>query len=319
MKLFRNTVLVIAAFIVAEASFAQTYPARPVRFIIGFPPGTIIDGSARLVASEMEKRLGQPIVLEFKPGANGTIGAKYVVTANPDGYTLCYCNVLGTHPIFNKNNAVDARKDFAPVSQFITTPWLVFSSGKLPVSSFRDLVAFSKANPDRLQYGSQTANINLVMHMLRERTGVAARPIPYKGSPQAIIALIAGEIDLGSGTILAFLPHVRAGKIRALFVASATRSTLLPDVPTAAEAGIPNFEMALNYGLWGPLNMPSDLVKKLSVESTAALKIPAVAEKLRQAYGADPVGSTPEDQLRAFDSEIKFWTEAARLANYKPD
>lgn len=318
MKLFQYAIMLLTATFIAESSFAQSYPTKPVRFIIGFPPGTIIDGSARLVANEMEKRLGQPILLEFKPGANGTIGAKYVVTAKPDGYTLCYCNVLGTHPIFNKNNAVDARKDFAPVSQFITTPWFIFSSAKLPVNSFRDLVAFSKANPDRLQYGSQTANIDLVMQMLKERTGVVSRGIPYKGSPQAIIALISGEIDLGSGTVLAFLPHVRAGKVRGLLVASATRSSLLPDVQTAAEAGIPNFEMALNYGLWAPLNTPTDLVKKLNMEASAALKIPSIADKLRQEYGVDPVGSSPEDQLRTFDAEIKFWTEAARLANYKP-
>lgn len=313
-----NVMLTLAMLIAASASLAQPYPTKPIRIVIGFPAGIILDFIPRIVGNEMAKPLGQPIVLEFKPGASGTIGAKYVVNANADGYTLLFGPAVVTHPILNRNNAVDAGKDLAPISHFATTPYFFVSKASLPVSSVQELVAYAKANPDSLKHGTPSATTNLVMQMLMSRTGINSRSIPYKSSAQVTIALLAAEVDWSVANVAAFLPYIQAGTVRALFVASAKRSALLPNVPTAAEFGVPNFEVASNYGLWAPLGTPRDIIQKLSAEAANALKIPAVVEQLRKCCGVEPVGSTPEELMRTFESDIKFLSEAARQANYQP-
>lgn len=314
-----DVMLTLAMLIAASASLAQPYPTKPIRIVIGFPPGTILDFVSRLVSNEMAKPLGQPIVIEFKPGASSTIGAKYVVSANPDGYTLLYGPLVAAHPLLNRNNAVDAGKDLAPVSRFATTPYFFVSRASLPVSSLQELVAYAKTNPDSLKHGLPSATTNLIMQMLMSRTGINSRSIPYKSSPQITIALLAAEVDWSVANVAGFLPHIQAGTIRALFVASTKRSSLLPNVPTAAEFGVPNFEVASNYGLWAPLGTPKDIIQKLSAEAATALKIPAVAEQIRKGSGAEPVGSTPEELMRTFEADIKFLSEAARLAKYQPE
>lgn len=315
---WRSLAVVLATVGIGGLAAAQQYPTKPIRIVIGFPPGTILDASARLVGNEMEKRLGQPIVLEFKPGANGTIGARSVAASSPDGYTLFYGNALTIHPIFNRNNALDAATEFAPVSNFATTPYFVFSSAKSRVGSFQELLAFAKANPDVLKNGVPAAPSELIMQMLKSRAGISYRNIPYKAASQTILALLSGEIDLAASAAQPVLPHIRSGAVRALFVASARRSSVLPDVPTAAEVGMPNFEFAVNLGLWAPAGTPRAITQRVSAEAAAALKTPSVAEQIKAALAAEPVGSTPEEQRRTFDSDTKFWSEAARVANFQP-
>ena len=318
MRIFFSIIFWLAAFIVPNTSVAQAYPTKPIRFIIGFPPGSIIDTVARLVGTEMEKQLGQPIILEFKPGANGTIGAKSVVASPPDGYTLYYGNVLLAHPMFNLNNAVDAAKEFSPVSRFATLPYFLVSRASLPVKSFPELVAYSKANPDRLTHGAPTTTADLLMHMLRSRTGLQTRSIPYKGSPQMLTALLAGEIDLTITSVQAFLPHIQAGTVRALLVTSSRRSPVLPNVTNNNDLALNDFDMALNFGLWAPLGTPREITLKLSSEAIAALRNPGIIEQIRKGSAAEAVGSTPEEQMRAFESEVKSWAEAIRAANFRP-
>ena len=315
----RDVLLALALLIVAGAPSAQTYPSKPIRIVIGFPPGTILDLISRLVGSEMAKPLGQPMVLEFKPGASGTIGARYVVNASPDGYTLLYGPLVSAHPLLNRNNPVDAGKELAAVSRFATTPYFFVCRTSLPVSSLPELIAYAKADPHRLKHGLPSATTDLVMQMFKSRTGINSRSIPYKSSPQITVALLAGEVDWSVANVAGFLPHIQAGTIRALFVAAARRSPLLPSVPTAAEFGIANFEVASNYGLWAPLGTPKEIIQRLSAEAAAALQIPAVAEQIRKGSGAEPVGSTPDDLIRSFDADIKFLSDAARLANFQPE
>ncbi len=317
MKEIVHWVTAAIALVAAGSSLAQGFPNKPIRIIFGFQPGTIQDAVARPVALEMEKRLGQPIILEFKPGANGTIAAKFVAGSAPDGYTLNY-NSITIHPIFNKNNAVDAAKELAPVSQFVQTPVFLFARTSLPVTTLQELVAYGKANPNNIKYGTSNPTINLGFEMLKVRTGLAALDVPYKASSPTILAMLASEVDMTFSSPGVFLPHVEAGKLRAIFVASNKRSPILPNVPSASEIGIPNFELAVNNNLWAPVGTPRDVVTKLSEAAAAALRMPTIVDFIRKGIGSEPVGSTPEEQLRTFESEVKFWSEAARLANYQP-
>jgi tripartite-type tricarboxylate transporter receptor subunit TctC len=297
---------------------AQSYPEKPITFVIGFAPGTVLDAVANLVGSQMEKELGQPIILEHKPGAAGSIGAKYVVASEPNGYTFYFGNATSYHPLFIKNNSVFAGTDFDPVIQMTTAPYFFYISAKRGISSFADLVAFGKSNPGALKHGAASPTVDLIMKLLENRTGLQSTSIAYKGSAPIITALISGEVDTHAATVQPFIQHIKAGTIGALFVASKERSSLFPDVPTAAEAGIADFEAVNNIGLWAPKNTPREIIDKVNAAAEAALADPAVVEKLRNEFGVEPVGSTPEALLASFDAETAFWTEAAKLANFQP-
>ncbi len=312
-------VLILAALLFAGSAFGQAYPNRPVRIIVGFPPGTSLDQVGRPVGNELEKRLGQPFVMEFKPGANGTIGAKAVVTAKPDGYTLFYGNTVSIHPVLTRNNAVDAGKELLPISHYTTAPFFLVSRATLPQTTWQEVAAYAKANPNKLTYGATSQTIVLVMEMLKSKSGFNARGIPYKGPPPSVVALLADEIDIGTATVPSYLTQIQAGKLRPLFVASNTRSPLLPNVPSSAEVGVPGFVMENNVGLWAPLGTPKEIIDLLSKESAIVLRIPAMVEFIRKNVGAEPVGSTPEELLKMFNEESKFLAEAARLANYQPE
>ena len=314
---FWKSALTVAGFVLAGSVSAQPYPSKTVQFIHGFPPGTILDAVSRVVSVEMAKLLGQPIILDFKPGGNGIVGGKYVMSAKPDGYTLYYGNATSFHPLFVRENAIFAGTDFSPVSNVTAVPYFVFSSAKIPATTFQELVAYSKNNPDNFKFGATSQTIDLVMQILKDRNGLISRGIPYKSTGQMVTALIVDEVETTIGAVQPFLPHIKAGTIRALFVASPKRSPLLPNVPTAAEAGIPNFEVTVNYGLWSPPGTPRDIAQKISGAVAASLKLPAIIEQIRN-IGAEPVGSTPEEQLRAFELDTRFWTEAAKLSNFKP-
>ncbi len=310
-------VISIIAGSIASNGWAQAWPSKPIKVVIGFPPGTIIDATMRLLGVEMEKKLGQQIVLEFKPGANGTIGAKAVVAAPPDGYTLSYGNSVSIHPLFTRNNAVDATKEFVSVSNVLTTPFYFISSSKLPARNFDELLKLAKAAPDGLSQGNSVEVIDLIFEMLKDRTGFPSRSIPYKGSSQVVVAMLAGEVDVTIGSILAYIPHIPTGKVNPIFILAGKRHPQFPNLPTASEVGIPNFELALDYGLWAPLGTPNDIVQKLASEAAAAARVPSVAEQIRK-LGSEPVGSTPEEQLRTFNAQMSVWAEAIRKSGFKP-
>ena len=316
-KAISRFMLSLGLAVFAGAASPQSWPSKPIRVIIGFPPGTIVDGSIRQVANEMEKKLGQQMVLEFKPGASGTIAAKSVVTAPADGYTLLFGPAVGVHPLFTSNNAVDSAKELASVSNVMSNPFYFIASGKLPVRTFEELRKYAAANPVPLSQGNSIETQDLIMEILRERTGIATRSIPYKGSTQIVLGILSGEVDLSIGSILAYVPHIPTGGARVLFIAAGKRNPLFPTIPTAAEVGIPNFELSLDYGLWAPLGTPNEIVQKLAAEAATGTRVPAVAEQLRK-FGTDPVGSTPEEQLRTFNAQMKFWTDAIKQTGYKP-
>ena len=314
---FRRAWLALVALLGSAVVSAQPYPNKPIYFVIGFPPGTIVDAVARPVSIEMAKLLGQPIVLDFKPGGNGVIGGRFVINSKPDGHTLFYGNGTSFHPLFFRENPIYAGKDFAPVSRFATIPWYFISSAKVPANTFQQLVAYSNANADSIKFGATAQTTDLLMKMLKDRKGLVSRGIPYKSTGQILAALVVGEVQANIGSIQVFLPSVRAGTINALFIAAPQRSAVLPNVPSAGEVGLPNFEVTTNYGLWAPLATPKDIIQKLSAAAASALKVPAIVEMIHS-FGAEPVGSSPEDALAGFESETRFWTEAARISNFQP-
>lgn len=310
----------VALFILGMLSSqvgAQSYPTKPLHFIFGFSPGTILDSTARPVADEMSKRLGQPIVFEFKPGASGTIAAKYVAGSAPDGYTFFYNTVTTNDPALVKNNAVAAATDLAPVSQFAATQYFLVARSSLP-GSFQEIVEYSKKNPLALRNGQQAANIELYTVLLKARTGLVSESIPYKSSTDVLAAILSGDTVLQLNSIGIFLPHIEKGTIRPLFVAAKTRSPLLPNVPSSAELGIKNYDMAQNHGLWAPLNTPLAIRQRLSAEVARAVKVPAVADFIRKSLASEPIGSTPEEQLKTHLEDIEIIKEAARIAKFEP-
>ena len=306
----------LAVLFAAGASWSQSWPNKPIHIVIGFPPGTIIDATARLITNEMEKKLGQPFVLEFKPGANSTIAAKAVMSAAPDGYTVLYGTPLGFHPLFTRNNAVDAAKEFVPVTNMISSPIFFLTSGKLPVKTFDELLKFGKANPDRLTHGTSVELQDLYMAVLKDRTGLTSRSIPFKGSSQTVLAVLAGDVDIATGTLQSYIPHIEAGTVRGMFVAAKARHPVFPDLPTAAEIGIKNLLLSVDFGVWAPPGTPSDIARKFAAEAAAAIKLPAVTEQIRK-LGGEPLGSTPEEYAQMFNADVKFYADAIRQTDFK--
>ena len=310
--------LALAVQVVCASASAQQYPARPIRIVIGYPAGTTFDGAGRPLAVELSRRLGQPFVFDYKPGANTTIGAKSVATAAPDGYTLFFSNAISSHPIFNLNNAVDANRELTPISMVSTLPYYFVSRQTLPVTSLAEMIAYAKANPGKLRHGAAVASWDLMMQVVKDRTGIASESIPYKAAAPLTIALLNAEVDWTVSSVQAFLPHIQAGTLRALFMTGTARSAQLPNVPTSIEVGLAGFHPTANFGMWAPPGTPREIVQRLGSEIAAAARIPEVGEQIRKGSGSEPWGSTSEELGRHFEAEAKFWADAARLANYKP-
>lgn len=298
----------------------QSFPSKPVRMLVGFPPGSGADVVARVVATEMSKSLGQSVVVENRVGANSTIAAKTVVAAEPNGYTLNFGSAVNIHPVLIRTNAVDASKELSPVSNSAFFAYAFYVSAKVGATSMQELISISKSGPPgKLNFASTAAVIDLLMGLIANQTGITYTAIPYAGTAQSLPALITGEASMNistSGTAL--LSQVHAGTIRQLFYAGPNRSPLMPTTPTAREVGLPQLEGSItNLGIWAPIGVPQNLVQKLSAAAAAAVKVREVNEQLRKA-AYEPVGSSPDAQLRAFETELTFWTEAAKLMRYEP-
>ena len=312
----RLTVFLMSLF-AAGVSVAQSFPSKAVRLVVPSAPGGSSDVAARLLASELEKRLGQPAIVENRTGAGQSIAASVVAKAAPDGYTLYFAGALSPHPIFTKNNAVDAKKEFSPVSNLLTFGALYFmASTRLPVTSFRELVAYSRANPGKLNYANVTPAQELAMAILKSRIGLSNTQIPYKADSQIITAFKAGEADIALMVGAPYIRYMQDGTLRPLFIAASKRSAVSPDVPTSAEVGVPNFEVSFNIGLWAPAGTPRDVIQRLNSDSNAVIRMASIGERLRN-LNAEPLGSTPEEQLSLFEADVRFFSEAARLANFE--
>jgi len=316
-KLMVSALAVASALGLASAPvLAQQYPSKPVHLIVNTAAGGTSDVTARLYGRHLEKRIAQPVIIENRTGASGTIAGNYVKNAAPDGYTLLIGG-LGMNSIFVKNNAVEPATDLLPVSNLQSGAFFLFVRSSLPVKSMADLIAYSKANPGKLNYGAAWAGSLLLAEALKLKTGITFAGIPFRGAAPIVPAMLGGEVDFTIDSLPTFAPHVQSDKVRILMTATGKRSPLMPNMPSAAESGIPNYEAGFYLGVWAPLKTPNDIIRRLSTESAAVMRLPEVVEFLRS-VGTESVGSTPEELLATNNAINRVLSEAAKASGYEP-
>jgi tripartite-type tricarboxylate transporter receptor subunit TctC len=309
-------------FFVSASVFAQSYPTKPIRLVVPFPAGESIDATARMTSQQWSSLLGQTIVVDNRGGAGGTIGTEQVAKAPADGYTLLWGNVgpLAIGPSLYKKLGYDVTKDFAPVSQATSLPFVMFTSPVLPANSLSELVSYAKAHPRELNFGSTGigSGIHLISEMFRVQAGIDMVHVPYKGVAQAMPEIIAGRLQIAFNTIPSFLPHVKAGRLKALVITSNKRSPLLPNVPTAPEAGMPQLIGSSWHAVVAPAGTPAPVVAKLQKTLATALAMPEVRDQLLS-QGAEPIGSAPEDFGRFMRSELAKWKPIIEKSGARAD
>ncbi|HYC48122.1 MAG TPA: tripartite tricarboxylate transporter substrate binding protein [Burkholderiales bacterium] len=317
---------VLAATVAAvsgHASAAQsTYPTRPVRLIVAYPPGGSTDIAARLIAQKLTPVLGQNVIVDNRAGASGVIGASIVAKAEPDGHTLSFAASAETaiYRALVKNPPYDSLRDFQPVSLVGRVPFMLVVHPSVGVSSVKELVALSKAKPGALTFASfgQGTSNHLVAEAFRAATGTNILHVPYKGSAPAIADLLGGQVHMTFDAVPVVLPHAKAGKLRALAVATPKRSPLAPDIVTMDEAGVPGFTGGTWWGVLAPARTPAPIVERLSKEIGAIMRAADVVQIFTE-RGFEPVGNTPA-QFRAFiESETRRWLKVAASAGIKPE
>ncbi|MGC2717397.1 MAG: tripartite tricarboxylate transporter substrate binding protein [Pseudolabrys sp.] len=312
------------AFIVLCGSFdfagADDYPTRPITLIVPFPPGGSTTVMARNVADKMSATLGQPVVVENRGGAGGTIGTRSVAKAAPDGYTilLSYTATMAIAPSMNVNAGYDPRKDFVPIGMIGFAPNVLVVHPSLPARSVAELIAYAKAAPAPVQYGSP--GVGTVNHLageyLASETGVKLQHVPYKGNGPAMGDLLGGHIPMMFVPIPVALGNVKAGTLRGLAITTAKRSGLLPDLPTLAESGVPGFDVALRYGLMAPTGTPPAIIARLNRELNAALATEDVKQRLAT-EGAEALPGTPEAYAADVDADEKRWSGLVKKLGIK--
>jgi tripartite-type tricarboxylate transporter receptor subunit TctC len=297
--------------------FAQSYPTKPIRFIVPFAPGGSTDTLARTLGQKLSASLGQQVVVDNRAGANGNIGMEIVARAAPDGHTIVlgYIANLAIGPGLYAKLPFDPVRDYAPITQLASSPNILAVHPSLPVTSFKELIAYAKAHPGKLNYASASvASIgHLTGELLNHAAGIDLVHVPYKGSGQAVIDLLAGQVPMMFSGMSSVMPHLKAGKLRPLAVTGAQRSPAVPAVPTIAESGFPGFEATAWYGVLAPARTPKPIVNRLHDDIVLALALPDVKERLNN-VGFEIVGSTPEAFGAYIKAEIGKWTKVVRAA-----
>jgi tripartite-type tricarboxylate transporter receptor subunit TctC len=302
----------LATLALSANGFAQgaaNFPDRPIKLVVPYPPGGSTDPVARLLASDISQRLGQPVVVDNKAGAAGSIGTEFTVRAAPDGYTiLLHTSVISTEPSTKKQLPYDARRDLAPITLALTGPYLLVVHPSLPVKNVADLIAYAKANPRKLNFGSagQGSSGHLIGEMFKAAAGIDMVHVPFKGGGPSIAALAANEVQLLFDTISGSKALADSGKLRALAVTSAARSPVMPSVPTVSESGLRNFSVVYWLGIFAPAKTPQPIVDKLYDAFKAALDSPSVRDKLMET-GQVVEGAPPSAFATVLDSDIKRW------------
>src|SRR5688572_16686153 len=310
MRISWHAALVVLAAPCATAALAQSYPAKPIRMVIPFPPGGATDLLGRLVGQKLSERVGQPVVVENRTGGGGNIGAEYVVKAAPDGYTVMIAGIPHSinMSLYRKLN-YDLASDLTPISNLATFPSMIAVHPSMPVQSMKDLIAVARSRPGELNYGASPGSPN---HLVMELIGVMAKVkfvhIGYKGSGPGIIDLIGGHLHVSSIGFPGAMPHVKAGRLRPIAVTSAKRSSLLSDLPTIAESGLPGFNVTSWYGVFGPAKLPAEIVSRLNSDIRAVMEADDVKTKL-SGVGAEVETNTPPEYAKLVRSEIERWAK----------
>ncbi|HET9405162.1 MAG TPA: tripartite tricarboxylate transporter substrate binding protein [Burkholderiales bacterium] len=316
---FTQALLVAAAFTAVPAVMAQAYPSKPVRFLVGFPPGGTNDIVARIVAPKLSEFLGQQVVVENRGGANASIAAELTARAAPDGHTIMVVAPgHATNPALLKLN-FDSLKDFAFITQLAESQNLLVVHPSFPPRNVKELVAFSKKHPaGTINYGSSGTGttVHLSAELFQFMTGAKWLHIPYKGGGPGVVALLSGEVSLYFGNVPTVIRQARAGKLRALATTGSKRTPAAPDIPTVAEAGVPGYEVTTAYGMAAPAKISRAILDRLHADIVRTLNSPEVRDKL-QGLGADPIGNTPEQYTAFVQNEIAKWGKVIKAAGIK--
>lgn len=309
-------VLMLGATVVAQTSWAQAYPTRPVKMLHGFSAGTNVDTISRLVAGDLSKLLGQPVVVEAQPGAGSTLAAGSVARAKPDGYTLLM--TTGSHSVAGalyEKLSYDTEKSFSPISTVTFFAFAVTASAAGRYQNLNDLIAYARANPGKVNYGSSGSGStnHLAGEVLASVTNTRMQHVPYKGFAPALTALLAGEIDFVVGSASSVLGNVKAGKMRVLAMAAPKRWSGMPDVPTSFEQGLKDYDMSSWAGIMAPAELPRAIAERLHADTQKVLQVPSVRSTLEE-LGGEPRGSTPAEMSALISSELKRWVQVVSNA-----
>ena len=316
--------LVLPTFAQAQAQTqtqTQTYPAKPIKLVVPYPPGGPTDIVARLVAQKLSEQMGQPVIIDNRPGAGGNPGAEMVARSTPDGYTLVVATTAhAINPSLFKNLGYSLSKDFAPISQLTSGPLVIVANPGLPANNVAELIALAKAKPGELNFASSGngQSTHLSAELFASMAGVKMNHIPYKGSAPALTDTMGGQTQLMFDTMLSAMPHVKAGKLKALAVTSSTRSPVAPDVPTVAESGLPGYEAIAWNGLLAPAGTPPEVVARLNAELKKVLASPDVKDKF-EAQGFAASWNTPADFGRFMTAEVEKWGKVVKISGAKVD
>ena len=307
---------VLALGLAGGNAMAQAWPSRPISLIVPFPAGGTTDVLARAVGLELSRSLGQPVIVESKPGAGSTLGADYVAKAKPDGYTLLMGAVHHTIATsVYKKLAYDFQKDFAPVSTVALVPNVLVVNPNVPAKNVKELLALAKAEPGKLTFGSNGNGTgqHLIGAQFEGMGGVQLLHVPYKGSGPLTTDLLGGQITMSFDTITPVLPQIKAGKLRALAVTTATRSRALPDVPTLDESGLKGFNLGTWFGVLAPAATPRDIVTRLNAEIVKIINSPEFKKKMDD-IGAEPIGNTPAQMARQIKDDTERFAKLVKDA-----
>jgi tripartite-type tricarboxylate transporter receptor subunit TctC len=301
---------------------AQPYPSKPIRFVVPYPAGGPLDIVARLLGQKIAESTKQPVVVDNKPGAGGNIGADAVAKAPPDGYTILM-GAVATHainPSLYASMPYDAARDFIPVTQVASTPNVLVVNPGVPARDVREFIAYARANPGKLNFGSGSTGSagHLAGELFRTMAGIEMTHVPYKGAAPAMNDLQGGQIQLMFDNLASSMGHVRAGRIRALAVTTAKRSALAPELPTIAESGLPGFDISTWFGIFVPSGTPHEVVDRLHAQFIRALAAPDVRERML-ALGAEPVGNSPEEFSAYIRAEADKYARVVKASGARAD
>jgi tripartite-type tricarboxylate transporter receptor subunit TctC len=315
-RLFACLVLAVSP-LVSHWAMAQAYPAKPVRLVVGLAPGGATDIMARTLAPAFGEELGQPVVVDNRPGAAGSIGAAAVAKAPADGYTLFLASSSFTsNAVLQQNGGYDPLADFEPITNVASAPFLLVVRNSLPAGSVQELIAYAKSNPGKLNYASSGigSTAHLTGELLKRSAGIEMTHIVYRGAGPALADVLGGQVDMMFASIVSSLHHAKNGKLKALAVTSAKRSAVVPEFPTVAEAGVPSFEMSGYFGLLAPARTPRGIVSTVHAAVQRAIKRRDVVERI-SADGAEPDGCSPAELRALLEKDMKGIAEITRGAN----
>jgi tripartite-type tricarboxylate transporter receptor subunit TctC len=312
--------LMVAPFLVSGQAFAQTYPSQPIRLIVGYTAGAT-DISARMMAVHLAQNMGQPVLVENRPGAGSLIGAEAVVNSAPDGYTLFYgTTAISTFKVLVKGLRFDPATDLAPITQFAKGGFVIAVPPSLPVKTLKEFIAYAKQRPGKLNYGSLGKNsVMLIGEAFKQLAGVDMTEVPFKGLAPARLALVTNEIQFLTDSFDGAMPLIKDGRMRPLSTTYDQRAAILPDVPSAPEAGLPGFQGHWWIGIFAPGKTPAPIISKLHDEFVKAARTPDVIKQLTDVQVGSMILNTPDEFKRAIADEMRFWSKVAQDGHITPE